>query len=127
MTDSGLAPLMKWWIQLYEDLTGTWEYASNLTPLAVGKTYFLAECWKETPVSHHVGFSIWLLIAGLYTSPRLCIPKDKKVLKKWGWACMEHPYRSKSLYRTQSQKWHMNISAILYSLEVYVPLKKRRW
>lgn len=66
---------------MYEDLTGTGEYASNLTRIAVGKTYFLAECWKETPVSHRVGFSIWLLIAGLYTSPRVCIPKEKKVLK----------------------------------------------
>lgn len=49
-----------------------WHLAKLISLMSAGKK----------PVSHHVGFSIWLLIAGLYTSPRVCIPKKKKSAEK---------------------------------------------
>lgn len=50
------------------------QLAKRISLMSVGK--------KPTPVSHYVGFSIWLLIAGLYMSPRVCIPKKKKSAEK---------------------------------------------
>lgn len=97
-----------------------WNWRICFQPYSYSSWQNLFPCWvlERNPSFSSCGFLHLAAHSRAVHISQSVYSKIEKSAEKWGWPCMEHPNRSKSFYRGQSQKWHINISAILYSLEV---------